>query len=111
MANEELLALIEQQRAGWSLEQAFYLDPNIFALEQALLFPWQWAAVAHASELPRKGSDVVRPLFDRNRECGRRRLPCLSQCLHASRFPAVQGGWTRANAGVPLSCLVVPPDR
>ena len=64
MTNEELRALIGQQRAGWSLDQAFYLDPDIFALEQALFFPWQWAVVAHASELPRKGSYVVRPLFD-----------------------------------------------
>ena len=63
MTNEELLALIGQQRAGWSLDQAFYLDADIFALEQALFFPWQWAVVAHASELPRKGSYVVRPMF------------------------------------------------
>jgi phenylpropionate dioxygenase-like ring-hydroxylating dioxygenase large terminal subunit len=60
----QLSALIDRQRPGWSLEQPFYLDPAIFALEQALWFPRQWTVVAHASELPRKGSHVVRPLFD-----------------------------------------------
>ncbi|MER9971430.1 Rieske (2Fe-2S) protein [Mesorhizobium sp. M0060] len=59
-----LVALIDGHRAGWSLEQAFYLDPAIFELERELWFPRQWSLVAHASEVPEKGHYIVRKLFD-----------------------------------------------
>lgn len=59
-----ILKLIERHRPGWSLEQAFYQDPGIFALERELWFPRQWMVVAHASELPEKGRYIVRQLFD-----------------------------------------------
>ena len=61
---ESTVRLIDRQRPGWSLEQAFYADPAIFALEQELWFPRQWVLVAHASEVPEKGSYIVRRLFN-----------------------------------------------
>jgi Rieske 2Fe-2S family protein len=62
-ATTQLSALLAAQRRGWSLEQAFYVDPAIFELERQLWFPRQWSIVAHACELPRKGDYVVRNLF------------------------------------------------
>lgn len=56
--------LIDGHRKDWSLQQAFYRDPEIFALERELWFPRQWVTVAHVSELPEKGSHIIRQLFD-----------------------------------------------
>lgn len=61
---DRIVRLIDSQRPDWSLEQAFYLDPEIFELERQLWFPRQWAIVAHASEVPEKGRYIVRNLFD-----------------------------------------------
>ncbi|CDX14055.1 Rieske (2Fe-2S) iron-sulfur domain [Mesorhizobium plurifarium] len=59
-----VVRLIDEHRKDWSLQQAFYLDPDIFALERELWFPRQWVIVAHLSEVPEKGSYVIRQLFD-----------------------------------------------
>jgi phenylpropionate dioxygenase-like ring-hydroxylating dioxygenase large terminal subunit len=59
----DLVPLIDRQRPGWSLEQPFYIDPEIYAHERALWFPRQWMLIAHVSELPSKGSHIVRDLF------------------------------------------------
>ncbi|MER8824739.1 aromatic ring-hydroxylating dioxygenase subunit alpha [Mesorhizobium sp. M0991] len=56
--------LVDRHRPGWSLEQAFYVDPAIFELERELWFPRQWSLVAHASEVSEKGRYIVRQLFD-----------------------------------------------
>lgn len=61
---DALVARLERQRPGWSLEQSFYRDPAVFAAERALWFTRQWVAVGHASEVPRVGDRIVRKLFD-----------------------------------------------
>ena len=61
--NATLLRSIDRQRPGWSLEQPFYLDPAVYAAERELWMPRQWMLMAHASELPSKGSHIVRDLF------------------------------------------------
>ncbi|MDX8356496.1 aromatic ring-hydroxylating oxygenase subunit alpha [Sphingopyxis terrae] len=61
--NAELLSAIGRQRDGWCLEQAFYTSDEIFEFERKHFFSRQWAVVAHASELPRKGDHIVRSLF------------------------------------------------
>lgn len=61
---DDVLRLIDAHRPDWSLQQAFYMDPAIFALERELWFPRQWVIAAHASELPEKGRYIVRRLFD-----------------------------------------------
>ncbi|TIP08018.1 aromatic ring-hydroxylating dioxygenase subunit alpha [Mesorhizobium sp.] len=58
-----LVDLIDRHRPGWSLEQAFYVDPAIFEFERELWFPRQWSLVAHASEVAEKGRYIVRQLF------------------------------------------------
>ncbi|SEK00416.1 Rieske 2Fe-2S family protein [Sphingobium sp. AP50] len=63
MTTNSLHGLLDRHEKGWSLEQSFYVDPEIFAVEQAIWFSRQWTVIAHASELPRKGSHIVRSLF------------------------------------------------
>ncbi|RZF63878.1 aromatic ring-hydroxylating dioxygenase subunit alpha [Sphingomonas populi] len=58
------LELLERQRAGWTLEQPFYLDEDIFAFERDRWMSRQWMLMAHIAELPAKGSHIVRDLFN-----------------------------------------------
>lgn len=55
--------LIDRQRAGWSLEQAFYVSSEIYQTERQGWLAEQWYVLAHASELPQVGSYVVRDLL------------------------------------------------
>lgn len=59
----EFSKLLARHRTGWSLEQPFYLDPTIYERERKDWFRRQWSVLAHVSELPRKGSRIVRELF------------------------------------------------
>lgn len=61
---ETMLAMLERQRPGWSLEQYFYRDPGVFEAERKLWFNRQWMTVGHASEIPKVGDRIVRRLFD-----------------------------------------------
>ncbi len=55
MANGNLKALIERQRPGFSLEQVFYLDPDIFARDMERVFARQWLLADHVSRIPEVG--------------------------------------------------------
>ncbi|WP_082452884.1 aromatic ring-hydroxylating oxygenase subunit alpha [Sphingomonas sp. Leaf208] len=57
------LELLERQRTGWTLEQPFYLDADIFEFERNAWMTRQWMLMAHVAELPVKGSHIVRDLF------------------------------------------------
>lgn len=59
----DLIDLVGRQRPGWSLEQAFYLDPSIYEFEQSHWLPRQWSLMGHISEIPLKGDRIVRSLF------------------------------------------------
>lgn len=55
--------LIERQKPGWSLEQAFYTSPEVYDLERQGWLAEQWYVMAHVSELPEVGSYIVRELL------------------------------------------------
>ena len=57
------LSLLDRQRPGWTLEQPFYIDEDIFAFEREAWMSRQWMLMAHGAELPAKGSHIVRELF------------------------------------------------
>lgn len=59
----DMLAMLERQQPGWSLEQPFYRDARVFDAERQHWFPRQWMVVGHACELPRVGARIVRHLF------------------------------------------------
>lgn len=57
----ELAALIAAQRTGRSLDQAFYLAPEVFAADRARIFHEDWHFAGHISEIPEPGDYL---LFD-----------------------------------------------
>jgi len=51
--------LIACQKSGWSLEQRFYLDPEIYALEIEQIVMRNWILAGHESELAEVGDFKV----------------------------------------------------
>lgn len=51
--------LIACQKPGWSLEQRFYTDPEIYALELETVVTRNWVMAGHQSQLPEPGDFMV----------------------------------------------------
>jgi len=51
--------LIACQKPGWSLEQRFYTDPEIYALELENIVTRNWIFAGHQSQLPQAGDFKV----------------------------------------------------
>ena len=47
--------LIDNQRDGWSLDQRFYTDPEIYQLELEHIITQNWIFVGHESQIPNEG--------------------------------------------------------
>jgi phenylpropionate dioxygenase-like ring-hydroxylating dioxygenase large terminal subunit len=58
-----LAQLLARQRPGWSLEQPFYISPEIYEFERAGWLAEQWYVLGHTSEVPEPGSYIVRELL------------------------------------------------
>ena len=43
---------VARRRPGWSLEQPFYTDPEIFALDLERVFRRNWLFAGHANRIP-----------------------------------------------------------
>jgi Rieske 2Fe-2S family protein len=56
-------ALISRQRPGWSLEQPFYISPEIFEIERRGWLANQWFLLGHCSEVSVPGTFIVRELL------------------------------------------------
>ena len=51
--------LIASQKSGWSLEQRFYTDPEIYALELENIVTRNWIFAGHVSQLNETGDFLV----------------------------------------------------
>ncbi len=51
--------LIEQQRPGYSLDQPFYTDNDIFKLDLEKVISPQWQFVDHISRIPDSGDYIT----------------------------------------------------
>lgn len=51
----EMLRLIRNRRAGFSLEQPFYTDPDFFRLDMELIWYRDWLFVGHDCEIAKPG--------------------------------------------------------
>lgn len=58
--------LIEAQRPGYSLDQAFYEDPAVFRRDSARIFGNHWIMAGHVSQIPKPGDYL---LFEVAGEC------------------------------------------
>jgi Rieske 2Fe-2S family protein len=52
-------ALIARQRPGFSLDQAFYADPEIFARDRERILRNHWIMAGHASQIPEPGDYLL----------------------------------------------------
>ncbi len=59
-AIEEALA---KYRAGWSLDQFFYTNAELFDYERRTWLARQWFLIGHSSEVPQTGSYIVREVL------------------------------------------------
>lgn len=64
MNSADVRDLIARQHRGWSLEQAFYISSQIYALECSGWLARQWYILGHCSELPGPGHYIVRDVLN-----------------------------------------------
>lgn len=62
--NNGLKALIQARTPGFSLEQPFYRDPAIFALDMERIFSRYWLFAGHESRIPAPGDYFLFELAD-----------------------------------------------
>ena len=55
MNNSDLKNLIKKQKPNYTLDQAFYVDNDIFELDIKSIFSKQWVFVGHSSRIPNFG--------------------------------------------------------
>ncbi|MBH0237326.1 aromatic ring-hydroxylating oxygenase subunit alpha [Methylobrevis albus] len=54
--DRHIAALIDERRPGYSLPQAFYRDPDIYAFDLEAIFEAQWLMIGFSCELPKPGN-------------------------------------------------------
>jgi Rieske 2Fe-2S family protein len=104
------LAALEEQRAGWTLPQPFYVDEGYFELDMQHVFVPSWLFVAHTCEIAEVGDWVrvdvagdsiiivrgkdgeVRSFFNTCRHRGS--LICLGEAGHARRLVCPYHQWS-----------------
>ena len=97
------------------VHRRFYTDPAVFAEERARIFRRVWLWLGHESQLRQPGRLLHRAPGGRarhRRAPHRRRDPCLSQPLHASRRRGLPGELgQRAQLRLPVPRLDLPHRR
>lgn len=59
LKSDQLRELIAAQRKGFALQQAFYADPSIYALDVERIFMRRWLCVGHENRIPKTGDFFV----------------------------------------------------
>lgn len=101
--------LIADQKPGYSLDQRFYTDPNVYELELERIINRNWILAGHVSQLPEPGDfkvlNVARESAIIVRGSGgelrgfanvcrhRGSLVCLESAGHADKFTCPYHGW------------------
>jgi len=116
--------LIEKQAAGYSLDQAFYQDPDIYARDVERIYLNSWLYAGHQSELPEvgdyllfdfAGESVIITRSDSNqfhalinvcRHRGSR--VCIEAKGHAKRLMCSYHAWTYGLDGALLAAREMP---
>lgn len=110
MSDEFISELVKNQTKGFSLEQAFYKDPDIYQRELERIFKKSWLYVGHISEVPnvgdyflyelanesviivREDKDNIKGLLNVCRHRGSR--VCLDACGNEKLLVCPYHGWT-----------------
>ena len=118
--------LIADQQPGYSLEQRFYTDPDIYALELERIIYRNWILAGHASQLPDPGDFKVLNVAGESaiivrgtdgslkgfaNVCRHRgSLVCLEQDGHADKFSCPYHGWLYDIDGKLIAARNMPKD-
>ena len=118
--------LIADQKPGYSLDQRFYTDPDIYELEIERIINRNWILAGHISQLPESGDfkvvDVAREsaIVVRGKSgdlkgfanvCRHRgSLVCLDSNGHADKFVCPYHGWTYDIDGKLIAARNMPDD-
>ncbi len=116
--------LIACQKPGWSLEQRFYTDPEIYALELEHIVYRSWVLVGHESQLPETGDFRVlncaneSAIIVRSKEgdirafanvCRHRgSIVCLEEKGNRRKFECPYHGWMYDTDGSLLAARSMP---
>lgn len=127
MKNQDSITdLIREQKPGWSLDQRFYTDPDIYQLELERIITRNWILAGHVSELADPGDFKVvnvaneSAIIVRNQQgelrahanvCRHRgSLVCLEASGNARKFECPYHGWMYDNDGNLLAARNMPED-
>ena len=118
--------LIADQKPGYTLDQRFYTDPDIYELEIELIINRNWILAGHISQLPEPGdfkvinvareSAIIVRGKSRNLKgfanvCRHRgSLVCLDSEGHTDKFVCPYHGWTYDIDGQLLAARNMPGD-
>ena len=62
--NEETLAALKRRRSGYTLERAFYVDPEIYQLDLEHIHYAQWLFIGHDCEMRAPGDYITAQIGD-----------------------------------------------
>ena len=118
--------LIACQKPGWSLEQRFYIDPEIYALELERIVTRNWIFAGHQSQLAVPGDYLTLNVANesaivvRNKKgdikafanvCRHRgSIVCLEKSGHVRKFQCPYHGWMYDTDGKLVAARNMPDD-
>ncbi len=123
---QDLSVLIAKQKPGHSLDQRFYTDEDIYALELERIIYRNWIVAGHRSELPNAGDFKVFKVADESaiivrgtdgsirafaNVCRHRgSLVCLEAAGNARKFVCPYHGWTYDTDGKLVAARDMPDE-
>ncbi len=126
MLDKDIRRLIRERRPGWSLDQRFYTDPDIYRLELDRIITKNWILAGHASELPAPGDYKVLKVANESaiivrtqdgelrahaNVCRHRgSLVCLESRGNTRKFECPYHGWMYDTEGRLLAARNMPED-
>jgi Rieske 2Fe-2S family protein len=126
MKPKKIKKLVKKQKPGYSLDQAFYRDPDIYQREIDRIYLRSWLYAGHQSEIPnvgdyllfnfdresviilRSSKDEFQALLNVCRHRGSR--ICLESSGHAKRLVCPYHAWVYDLEGKLLAARTMPED-
>jgi Rieske 2Fe-2S family protein len=118
--------LVARQEPGWSLDQRFYTDPEIYQLEVDRIITRNWILAGHQSQLPNSGDYRVVKVANESAIIVRTRsgelkafaivcrhrgsLVCLDQSGNKRKFECPYHGWVYDTDGNLIAARNMPDD-
>lgn len=126
MKTGKLQQLLDRQRQGWTLEQPFYLDNDIFEAEWKMIWSKYWLFAGTIAEIPKPGDYFLYKLqndsiiiirgskgevYAHYNTCRHRgSLICLDEKGHAPKLVCPYHQWVYDKDGTLLKARLMPDD-